>query len=292
MIITATSLAALTVAYNAAYNTGFAGVKPSWQMIATEIPSTTAETTYAFLGSWPRLKEWLGERQVKNLEASGYSLRNKKFEATVGVKAEDIEDDQAGVYKPMMQEVGRSAAVHPDEIVFECLKNGFAAKCYDGAPFFGNHKVGKETVSNLQAGAGAPWFLLDCSRSLKPLVFQKRRDYRFVSKTDPQKSDTVFNKDQYVYGVDARVNAGYGFWQMAYASKAELTAANLRAAFMDMAELQDDQGKKLGIRPTILVVPPEHEFAARDILFAERNDAGASNTNYKLVELLVTPYAA
>ena len=30
--------------------------------------------------------------------------------------------------------------------------------------------------------------------------------------------------DEHVYGVRARVNAGLGLWQMAYASKAPLTA--------------------------------------------------------------------
>ena len=36
--------------------------------------------------------------------------------------------------------------------------------------------------------------------------------------------------DEHVYGVRARVNGGLGLWQMAYASKAPLTAVNYAAA--------------------------------------------------------------
>lgn len=290
MIITATSLAALTTGFSAAYSQGFAGVTPIWNSVATLVPSTTAENSYGWLGSWPKLREWIGERQVKNLAASGYTLRNRKFEATISVSADEIEDDQAGIYKPMFEEMGRSAAEHPDEIVFEALRNGFTAKDYTGGAFFGNHKVGKATVSNNGGGTGAAWFLLDCSRSLKPIIFQKRRDYRFVKKDDPQKSDAVFDTDAYKFGVDARVNAGYGFWQMAYGSKQDLTQANLRAAYNAMTSLLDDNGRPLGIRPTHLIVHPGNEFAARDILLASQNASGATNTDYNLVKMIATPH--
>lgn len=292
MLITATSIAALTIGFNAAYKDGLASVTPVWSTIATDVPSTTAENTYAWLGSWPKLREWIGDREVKSLAAHGYSLRNRKFEVTVSVPADAIEDDQVGVYKPMMKEMGRSAAEHPDEIVFETLRAGTAQKGYDGVAFFGTHKVGRANVSNYQDGAGATWYLLDCSRALKPLIFQRRRDYRFAKKDDPNKSDKVFDSDTFVYGVDARVNAGYGFWQMAYASRADLTSDNLRAAITAMAELKDDNGRSIKVRPTHIVVPPSLEFAARDIIMASVNAAGATNTNYKIVEILVTPHVA
>jgi phage major head subunit gpT-like protein len=33
--------------------------------------------------------------------------------------------------------------------------------------------------------------------------------------TNPSASDRVFLKDEYLYGVRARYNAGYGLWQFA-----------------------------------------------------------------------------
>jgi phage major head subunit gpT-like protein len=91
--------------------------------------------------------------------------------------------------------------------------------------------------------------------------------------------------DNYMYGVDARVSAGFGFWQMAYASKAELNAANLRAAFTAMKNFTDDEGRPLGIRPTHLIVGNGNYFKARDILTLEQID-GTTNANRNLVQLI------
>lgn len=45
--------------------------------------------------------------------------------------------------------MGEAAALHPDELVFGAMMEGFTAKCYDGLSFFNEaHKVGKETYSN------------------------------------------------------------------------------------------------------------------------------------------------
>lgn len=46
--------------------------------------------------------------------------------------------------------LAQSAAVHPDELIFNLLKAGFTEKCFDGKPFFSDaHKVGNKTASNL-----------------------------------------------------------------------------------------------------------------------------------------------
>ncbi|MBL6431679.1 MAG: Mu-like prophage major head subunit gpT family protein [Alphaproteobacteria bacterium] len=65
-----------------------------------------------------------------------YTIVNRKFEGTVEVEADDISDDQIGIYSPLFTEMGRSAAAHPDELVFEMLDQAFEAECYDGQPFF------------------------------------------------------------------------------------------------------------------------------------------------------------
>lgn len=62
------------------------------------------------------------------------------------------------------------------------------------------------------------WYLLDTSKAIKPIIFQKRQDPQLVSLVD-EKDRNVFMNRQYLYGVDMRCNAGYGFWQMAFGSK-------------------------------------------------------------------------
>lgn len=48
---------------------------------------------------------------------------------------------------PVFSNMGEAAALHPDELVFGAMMEGFTAKCYDGLSFFNEaHKVGKRTV--------------------------------------------------------------------------------------------------------------------------------------------------
>ncbi len=136
MIINSTNLNNLTAGYKAAYNKAFHDTTSLYQDIATVINSKTATETYAWLGQYPRFREWIGDREFKDMKAHGYSITNKKFEASINVKKEDIEDDQYGVYKPMMEEMGYAAKTHPDELVFSLLAKGTSEACYDGQNFF------------------------------------------------------------------------------------------------------------------------------------------------------------
>jgi phage major head subunit gpT-like protein len=62
------------------------------------------------------------------------------------------------------------------------------------------------------------WYLLDCSKPIRPFVFQNRKPAEFTSLTDPN-SETVFKKRQFLYGVDARGEVGYALWFLALKSK-------------------------------------------------------------------------
>ncbi|MCY1705489.1 Mu-like prophage major head subunit gpT family protein [Pannonibacter sp. SL95] len=292
-VITPEIIEASFKGFKTAYQRGFASSTSLHTSLATVITSTAREEIYSWLGDMPKMREWIGDRRIKQLSAKGYSIRNRKFEMTVGVERDDIEDDSLGLYGPRFEMMGQSAASHPDEILFELVNMGFVQVCYDGQNFFDtDHPVGPEgahvSVSNMQAGAGEAWILADLSRPLKPWVFQKRRDYNFARKEDPSTSDHVFMRDQYLYGVDARVAAGYGFWQMAFGSKAELNSANLRAAYTAMTNFTDDEGRKLNIRPTHLIVGSGNLFKARDLLLPAQIGA-TSNIDQNLVSIIQAP---
>jgi len=290
MIVNRDSLNAMYTGFKTAFNQAFAGVQPMWNKIATLVPSTAKLETYGWIGQFPNLREWIGDRQVKSLAASSYQITNKKFEGSVGVPRDDIEDDSFGILTPVFASMGQAAAVHPDTLVFQLLKDGFSTTCYDGQYFFdSDHPVGAGTVSNTGGGSGNPWFLLDTSRPLKPLIFQKRREYDLKAMTNPD-DEAVFMRDEYRYGVDGRGNVGYGFWQMAYGSKDTLDATKFDAAVAAMMAFKSDEGAPLGISPTILVVGPSNRSAAKALIESEKLASGASNTNFKAVELYVCPW--
>lgn len=290
MLVNAANLQTLYTSYRANFQSAFAGVAPMWQTIATRVPSTTNQNQYAWLGDFPRMREWLGDRVINQLKGHQYTVQNKSFESTISVKREDIEDDQYGVYAPMFSELGRSAASFPDELVFAMLQAGFGEKCYDGQFFFDtDHPVGAGTVSNYQAGAGPAWFLMDGSRALKPLILQVRKEMNFVRK-DAETDENVFHRREFLYGVDGRLNVGYGFWQTAFASKATLDATSFNANYEALMSFKDDAGNPLGVRPTHLVVGPSNRAKALEIVKAERNAAGATNINQNAVDVLISPY--
>lgn len=295
MIINSGNLAILFRAFNAAFQRGFAGVTPLWAQVATLVPSTTGTEDYGWLGDIPGMREWVGDRLINNLKQHDYSIKNKKYEVTVGVPRDKVEDDQYGVYAPMFEMLGQSANEHPDQLIFALLAAGFATSCYDGQYFFDtDHPVTQAdgtvaSVSNMQAGASSPWFLLDTRRPLKPLILQMRKKPQFVRKDQPT-DDNVFNRDELVYGVDDRKNVGFGFWQMAFGSKVVLDATNFNAAMAAMGAFKGDHGKPLGVVPNLLVVGPSNRAAAKEVVEAEKNAAGASNINYKAVDIMVCPW--
>ncbi|UTV30166.1 Mu-like prophage major head subunit gpT family protein [Photobacterium atrarenae] len=297
MDINQQNLSALYTAVKTSFNDGRGTYTPLWSKFATLVPSTTSKTSYTWLGQFPKLREWIGDRQVKKLSTHDYTLKNRKFESTVGIPAEAIEDDEYGVYMPLYQEMGYASATHPDEMLFALMAAGFSTKCYDGQYFFDtDHPVrDPETgddgsVSNMQAGSSPAWFLFDTRRPLKPFIYQKRKDYNIKAKTDAGQSDHVFMADEYLYGVDGRGEWGVAFWQQAFASKATLNDTNFDAAIAAMMSLKSDEGRPLGISPSVLVCGPSNRSAAKKVLEAENKAQGESNTNYKAVELVVVPW--
>jgi phage major head subunit gpT-like protein len=295
MIINGETLDLVFKGFKATYTDAYLQAPSHGDKIAMTVPSVSREETYGWLGAFPNMREWIGPRHVKNFEAHGFTIRNRKFESTVEVNRDDIADDKIGVYKPAFSEMGQASKRHPEELIFGLLASGFEATCYDGQNFFDtDHPVKDENdaylmVSNMQAGTEPAWYLLDTSRGVRPIIWQERERYEFQQITKPE-DEYVFRNDKYLYGIRARVNAGFGLWQLAFGSKAVLNEDNYAAARAAMMRLTADGGRKLGVTPTVMVVPPELESAALHLLNTETTDGGGSNPWKGTAQLIVTPY--
>jgi phage major head subunit gpT-like protein len=302
MITTAAAIAALQTGYRKNFQDAFTALSTAadYTRIATVIPSSTKMETYGWLGRFPKMREWVGARVVKDMDTTAYVLTNKSWESTVGVARTDIEDDTYGTYAPLMGEMGHGAAELPNDLCFSMLKAGRSTLCFDGQNFFDIDHPGftdtgaATTVSNVDFDAATPtapvWYLMDVSRPLKPLIYQQRQAARFVSKTDPASSDHVFTNNEFLFGADARAVAGFGLWQLAFASNKPLTEANLNAAIQRMQEIKASTGRPLGVKPNLLVVGPKNRAAAIAVVKAQFGEGGKSNPNYQAVEVLDTPW--
>lgn len=305
MIITNASVQALMTSWKNDFQGGIGDAPSQYREIAMVTSSTSKSNTYGWLGKFPGLREWIGTRTIQQMQAHGYVLTNKTFEGTVGIPRDDFDDDNLGVYAPMFQEMGRSAGVQPDELTFGMLGNGFSEACYDGQNFFDEeHPVfesvdgtGEVTnVSNIVTQdaewTGLPFYLLDCSRAVKPVIFQERRKPELVTLSRIDDHHT-FMENEVLFGVSTRRNAGFAFWQMAVAVNGDLTLDNLWEGWLRMRSFEGDGGKKLGLKPTHLVVPVGLEKQAEQLLnrelFADGNTTVSNEMKGKL-KLVVADY--
>lgn len=277
-------------------------VPDQFKRFAVEIASTSARNDYTWLGEAEELREWVGGRVLTQLASHDYSLKNKKFERTLRAKADDLRDDVIGIYSTRARMLADAAKLWPNRTCFNALvDNGL---CYDGQNFFDvDHPVGADegnpvNVSNDNPNGGSAsqyFYLLDTSKPLKPIIFQKREDITFDSLTDTS-SDHVFKFDEFLYGARARGVAGYGFWQQAM--RAKLTAATVASARTELTDLRlrmrsikNDQGRELGVNPDLLIVGRSNDDLMRQVLDAQYIDANFTpNPVYKAFDLLVAPW--
>lgn len=223
MILNQANLKGIDTAYNAIFNKAFSEAETNYERVSMVVKSGTREMDYVWLGQFPKMREWIGGRELQNLTASSYTIKNKTFELTTSIPVNDIQDDLYGLYSPIIAEMGLSAKAHPDELVFGLLAKGFTENSYDGVPFFSNK-------------------------------------HPFDSK--------------------GRTQTNMGTKKLSAESYAEARTA--------MMIIKGEHEKSLKIVPDLLVVPPQLEAIAREILFADLI-CGSTNVNKNTCELLVEP---
>lgn len=283
MLITNATLEALRTGFRTEFQKGIAAQTPQYAVMTTVVPSSTKVETYGFLSGFPIFRKWLGEKRIRSMKEKAYQLVNDNFEATIGIHKDKIRDDNLGLYGPLVQGWGQDAGALSDRLAFEALANGHVRVCFDGQNFFdAEHPMGREGAaahSNINAaGAVQPWYLLDCSKPLKPILLQEREKPNFAMVVDPTDSH-VFKTGEYLMGGEARAAAGYTYWQLAYRSTATLNQENYLAAVQAMAGITDDEGEPLGIKPTHIVVGSSNKASARN-LFKKANLVGGESNVY------------
>lgn len=153
MIISHGSLREIYSSFNTVFNKTYEETTALYPKIAMEVPSEALDENYAWLGAMPGMREWIGDREIRNIMAHTYTIRNKLFEETVSVSRSDVEDDRIGVYKPMVQGLAESAKKLPDKLVFSLLPRAFEELGYDKVPFVSDkHPLGTSQKKQTNKG--------------------------------------------------------------------------------------------------------------------------------------------
>jgi phage major head subunit gpT-like protein len=223
----------LTEGLKVVFEEAYAAQAPQWARIAMRVDSNKESEDYAWLGATPGLREFRDERVIRGLGAYDFAIKNRTWEATIGIKRSAIEDDQYGQLKMRVSQMASEAGRHMDSLVFGLLAGGFSGAGYDGRPFF-----------------------------------------------------------------DAAHNEGDGGNQGNLGLEA-LSAQALKTALTTMRRIKDDKGRPMSVTPNVLVVPPELEWTAREILEsaywpdalpgADGSQKLASNVLQNSLLLLVSP---
>ena len=120
---------------------------------ALDVPSTHKTEDYAWLLQIPQAREWLGEKQAKQLADAKFTIRNRAFESTIQIDQHDMDDDQVGSFDIMIRLLVEAMMEKPRSLISDLIVNGTSGLAYDGVAFFSNAS-GARIIDNLLAGTG------------------------------------------------------------------------------------------------------------------------------------------
>ena len=286
-------IASISTTVSVAFNDQLAMAKPVWPSFAGEVNSTGDSSVYPRLDMIPGMREWFGDRVVHSLSTTNFRVPNRLFESTIGVKRENIEDDQYGFLAPAAAQLGRNAITYYDILLAQMMKAANALPSYDGSQNFfdvahtnyaiSGGVVGPTTAANYTAGGNAPWFLLDTTQVLKPFFVQKRRPPVITPKI-ALTEDNVFFQSEFIWGTDMRGAVSPGIYQYAYMSQATFNMANLVAARNAMAAWNRPDGTPMGVLPNVVVVPSVYALLASKYFTSEYDPLAGTTLTPNLVQ--------
>lgn len=257
----------ITAAFLDAY-TG--GTTQLFNEITQTIPMHTKKMEVPIRGFIGQMREWIGPRIIETVSYDRFEFSITKFEKTLSILRDDIDDDNVGVFKGDALDLGIAAREWKDVQVFKKLEENPVA--YDTVNFFSaTHPTELGNASNYQAGSDPAWYVFDTTRGRKPILFGEYDAPELTSLRDLDNPHTFWH-DEFVWGLRARGGAACGLWQLAYKSKAALNEANLETAMITMSERRNDRGEKLGIRSSLLLVPGSLQGDARRLLNRSTNN--------------------
>lgn len=259
--------------------------------ICDDMPITGGKLSLAWIATLGKMREWIGDRQIRDVVAKDFSIIPRHFEHTVGVNRDDIDDDQLNQYGPQIAKMSVGAVRFMDQIVADTLDTN--PTCYDGQPLVDNShpaygpyaafdnlhgttaltadatgyalvlaciadmagfvdsegrslgldadtlvvplqlkavaevlvksqfKVGTTADYNALSGLtvlvlpladATNWYVADSKATVKPLIRGVRKAPEFNAAVDPTDS-RVFLSNEFLYGVDARLEVCAGFPQ-------------------------------------------------------------------------------
>jgi phage major head subunit gpT-like protein len=117
--------------------------------VAMRMTSMQASEEYAWLGSSPALREFIGGRTPAELRELSFIISNKDFETSLRIQSKDMRRDKLGMIEVRINQLADRALDHPAKLLSTLILNGASATCYDGQYFFDtDHSEGESGVQS------------------------------------------------------------------------------------------------------------------------------------------------
>ena len=180
------------------FDQGMKQATPFWPAVCSEIQSDGYDEEYGLLGAIPGIREWVGNRDFKDLRAANWTIVNRDYEVSLRIQKNRIEDDRLSIYGPLLQMLGIRMAQHPDELLFDLINGGEAAACFDTQFFFDTDHVWGDS------GAQSNDLTYTCAAPATPTVAEMKLAFnaavramsRFVDDQNKLLNPHVFDVNQ------------------------------------------------------------------------------------------------
>jgi phage major head subunit gpT-like protein len=139
MIISQANLDALRLTLSMAFQGAYDSTEPAFSRLTSVLPSSTASTRYGWLAQQVMLREWIGPRVALNLAERTHVVVNRKFEATIQIPRDQLEDDNLGMYAGVMvPQLAQAVKKHADQLTVTllALSSGAGPVTFDGSTLF------------------------------------------------------------------------------------------------------------------------------------------------------------
>jgi len=100
------------------------------------VRSSADQETYPWLGYAPKMQEMVGTKVAKPVPNYDWTIKNKKWEATVAIDYETRKYAKLGAVTAMVGNLGQKARMFSQSLLSTLVNNGISTACYDTQFFF------------------------------------------------------------------------------------------------------------------------------------------------------------
>jgi phage major head subunit gpT-like protein len=104
--------------------------------LVQRVDSNADQENYPWLGYAPKMREMVGSKVAKPIPSFDWTIKNKKWEATVAIDYETRKYGKLGAVQAVLGNLGQKARNFQQSLLSDLVINGATATCYDSQYFF------------------------------------------------------------------------------------------------------------------------------------------------------------